>query len=252
MNLFGVAIQIGGLSIRWYGIMIVLAMIFGVWWACFEARRQHQDVEKMFDLCLLLLPCAIIGARIYYVLTHLSQYDSFWEVFKVWEGGLAVHGGILLCVIAACIYVRRHNLSFWRWTDILVPGVIVGQAIGRLGNYFNGELYGPVTDLPWAMYIAGAYRHPTFLYEIICNLLSFGILLFLMKRPHRQGEIFSWYLILYSIGRFFIEFLREDKVMLGEFPIPGSSIVSLACIALGIGLLLFLRRYPRINVYAKN
>ena len=250
MTASGVAISIGPLTIRWYGVLIVLAMVFAVWWVCREAKRQGFDSEVMFDFCLIMIPTAIVGIRLYYVLTHPSEFTDFWGIFKIWEGGLALHGGIISCILVAVWYLRRRNISFWRYADIMMSGVILGQAIGRWGNYFNQEAYGTVTNLPWAVYVAGAYRHPTVLYESAWSVLVFAVLIWLMKRPHRAGNIFSWYLILYSVGRFFIEFVREDRVMIGSLPIPGSGIVSLACIVTGVALLYYQKKTPLLDVYA--
>ena len=189
----------------------------------------------------------VIGARLYYVLFNWSVYRvQPEEIFAVWHGGLAVHGGILLGTLS--IYVCSHiwNLRFWQITDILSPFMILGQAIGRWGNYFNQEAYGyPVSrdSVPWAMYIDGQWRHPTFLYESIWDIIGFILLMIATRSKSsrlREGDISLIYLVYYSCGRLVIEGFRTDSLMFG--PLRAAQLVSVLIIA--VSVLVFILRRP--------
>ena len=213
-----IAFSLGPLTIRWYGIIIAAAFAVGSYLAYRETRRLKMDVEELLNILILIIPSSIIGARLYYVAMRWDFYGQNPSyILRTWMGGLAVHGGIIAAVLAVYLYCRLRRHSFLVWTDILVPSLAIGQAIGRWGNYFNQEAYGYETTLPWAMMIDGAYRHPTFLYESIWNLLVFALLLMLSRRRHGAGVLFAVYLIAYSAGRFFIEMLRTDSLMIGPF-----------------------------------
>lgn len=190
---------------------------------------------------------AIVGARIYYVLFSPAAYLARpAEALAVWHGGLAIHGALIGGITSTVIYARRHGLNFWYWADILAPSIILGQAIGRWGNYMNQEAFGGPTRLPWGIYIEPAKRplewarfthfHPTFLYESLWSLAGFAILLYLSRRQTARpalwpaGSIFLVYAIYYSIGRFFIEGLRTDSLMLG--PVRVAQLVSLGLIVI--------------------
>lgn len=238
MSETGIALQIGSLTIRWYGILISLAMLLGIVLAARNAKNRGLSLDDLVNLILVILPSAVIGARIYYVVFNWSFYAKDpSEIFKTWHGGLAIHGAVIFAVIAAAIYLKKKKQSFWIWTDILVPSLILGQAIGRWGNYFNGEAYGAVTTLPWGIFVDGAYHHPTFLYESLWDLGVFVVLLLLLKRRHKDGDIFAWYLILYSVGRFFVEALRTDSLMLG--PLKMAQVVSVIGVLAGIAIIAF-------------
>ncbi len=251
-----IAFQIGGLTLRWYGILISLSLALGIYLASLQAKKRGYNPEEVFNLSLLILPAAIIGARLYYILMEWSYYgQNPGEIIKIWEGGLAFHGGFILAVIAAFLYMRRKKLKFLPWADIFIPFVALGQSLGRWGNYFNKEAYGYETDLPWGILINGVYRHPTFLYE---SLWDFGLFIFLYKlinkpsktRPYKGGSGLAWYLILYSLGRFFIEALRTDSLMLGSFRV--AQLVSVLGVILGLGLLFYLRKAPGVFLSSKG
>jgi prolipoprotein diacylglyceryl transferase len=220
-------------SVYWYGIIIALAIAVGY----FVARRlgKHFGLEGwVFDEFMLwVIPAAFIGARLWYVIFNLNYYSLYpGKIFAVWEGGLAIHGGIFAGVAVALIWTRVKKIKFLRFADVMSVALILGQAIGRWANYVNQEAYGKPTDLPWAMYIAGEYRHPTFLYESIWNLfLFFGLYHYLSQRS-RSGKVFGLYLAGYSLGRFFIEALRTDSLMLGSFRV--AQIVSIVMFVAGI------------------
>ncbi|PZE19297.1 prolipoprotein diacylglyceryl transferase [Paenibacillus xerothermodurans] len=222
-----VAFTIGALTVNWYGIILGVAAMAGLMLAIQEGKRFGMNPDFFMDLVLLGVPSAIIGARIYYVAFKWEDYrDNPLEIFMVWHGGIAIYGALIGAIIAAVFYVRRMGYSFWRIADICAPGLIIGQAIGRWGNFMNQEAHGgPVSEeflrsalhLPEfiisQMYIKGQFYHPTFLYESLWNVTGLLLLLWLRRRPFlRAGELFISYFIWYSIGRFFIEGLRTDSL----------------------------------------
>lgn len=226
-----IAFTFAGIEVRWYGILISAAMLIGLYLALREIRRLNEDEDLFMNLFFVVIPAAIIGARLYYVAFsgRLAWYLSNpLQIIDTRQGGLAIHGGLLGGFLAGWFFARKYKIPFRKWADAIVPSVILGQAIGRWGNYFNQEAYGRETSLPWALYIDGAYRHPTFFYEFLWNLLVFAWLLRQRHRKHFEGELVLWYFGLYSIGRFFIEGLRTDSLMLGPFRV--AQLLSLALI----------------------
>ena len=241
--------QIGPLALRWYGLLIASAVLIGISLSQYLAKRRGVNPDLLGDLTIWLVLTAIPGARIYYVLFQWQQYTQHPEdIIAVWQGGIAIHGAIIGGTIATLIFARINQISFWQLLDLVVPSLILGQAIGRWGNFFNSEAFGSPTDVPWKLYIPPAnrpqeylnydYFHPTFLYESVWNLGVFVILLFLFfwglkKRNHlKVGTLTFVYLIGYSIGRFWIEGLRTDSLMIASLKI--AQIVSLVAIAFGI------------------
>ncbi|SHK42788.1 prolipoprotein diacylglyceryl transferase [Desulforamulus aeronauticus] len=221
----------GPITIRWYGVLMMMAVLVGTWLALREAKRLGVKGDDIIDLVLICAPISWLGARLYYVIMSWDYYSvNLSEIPKIWHGGLAIHGGILTAMITGYIFTRVRNLRFWQIADIIAPSFILGQAIGRWGNFFNQEAYGYPTDLPWAMYIDGAYRHPTFLYESLWNLMVFGILMFLRRKLPSEGQLFMLYLAMYSLGRFFIEGLRTDSLMIG--PLRAAQVMSIVMIVL--------------------
>ena len=237
-----VAFRLGSLTIHWYGIFIATAVLLGFFLARRLGRRFGMDLSHFEEYLLYAVPIAVVGARLWYVLFNLERYlaDPV-TIFYVWQGGLAIHGLVLACVAFAVFYCRWRGISFWRFTDAASPALLLGQAIGRWGNYANQEAYGRLTDLPWAMYIAGGYRHPTFLYEFFWNLMIVALMLFFVfRRKPLPGQVFALYLAGYSTGRLWIEALRTDSLMLGPFRV--AQLVSIAMIIAGIALYLRARK----------
>lgn len=193
-------------------------MLIGTKLALDEAQRQGIDEDIFLNLILIGAPLGVLGTRIYYVIFNWGYYrHHLLEIPKLWEGGLAIHGGIIMAILVGLWYTRRHQLDFWQIADIAAPSLILGQSIGRWGNFFNQEAYGYPTSLPWAMYIAGDWRHPTFLYESVWNFLLFLFLLRLRRQGSlKTGDLFLAYLGLYSAGRFVVEGFRTDSLMLGS------------------------------------
>jgi phosphatidylglycerol:prolipoprotein diacylglycerol transferase len=222
-------------------------MAIGTYLAYREALRQRLNPDHVFNMILLIIPATIIGARLYYVIFNWNYFFSNpIEIIRVWNGGLAVHGGIIAGVIVVWLYTRHHKIGFLRWTDIFAPSLALGQAIGRWGNFFNQEAYGYETSVPWAMFIDGAYRHPTFLYESICNVLIFVMLMWLIRRRHRIGTVFAAYLVSYSAARFFIEMFRTDSLMLGS--LRAAMLISAICIVIGVGIMHIIRKQEMVDV----
>lgn len=222
-----IAFTLGPLTVHWYGIILGTAALVGLALAVREGKRFGIVPDFFMDLLLIGVPSAVIAARIYYVAFRWQDYqDDFWKVFRIWEGGIAIYGALIGALLAGFFYIRHKGYSFWRIADICAPSLIVGQAIGRWGNFMNQEAYGsPVTEeflrqglhLPnfivEQMFIDGLYRHPTFLYESLWNIAGL-LLLFGLRRMSwlRSGELLFSYFIWYSIGRFFIEGLRTDSL----------------------------------------
>jgi phosphatidylglycerol:prolipoprotein diacylglycerol transferase len=242
-----VAFQLFGISVHWYGIILSFAVIVGLVLAIFEAKRVNFNPEDVVDLVIWALPISILGARFYYVFFNWGFYQrNPGEILAIWHGGLAIHGAVISALITTWVFVKYRQLNFWKTVDIFAPGLILGQAIGRWGNFINQEAYGYETDLPWAMYIDGAYRHPTFLYESLWNFSVFLFLLWLRKKPKLvSGDIFLAYSGLYSLGRFFIEGLRTDSLMLGNIRV--AQLVSAVAIFLSVILIYSNHRKQREN-----
>jgi len=257
--------QLGPLAIRWYGLLIATAVLIGVTLSQYLAKLRHVNPDLLGDLVVWLVLAAIPGARLYYVLFEWEQYQQNpIDAIAIWKGGIAIHGAIIGGAIAALIFARLNKISFWQLADLVAPSLILGQAIGRWGNFFNSEAFGSATDLPWKLYIPPEnrppelvnfdYFHPTFLYEFLWNLMVFGLLVFLFfrdlrRRPRlRLGTLFLVYMAAYSSGRIWIEGLRTDSLMLG--PLRIAQFVSLAGILLGLAGLawLYLLKRPLPDV----
>lgn len=222
-----IAFSIGSLDIHWYGLILGSAALVGLLLAIQEGKRFNISQDFFMDLLLIGVPSAIVGARIYYVAFMWDDYkNNLIDIFKIWNGGIAIYGALIGAIIAAVIYVRKKGYSFWRIADICAPSLLIGQIIGRWGNFVNQEAYGgPTTEgflrdylhLPDfivnQMNVQGVFHHPTFLYESLWNVVGILILLVLRRQKFlRAGELFMSYFIWYSIGRFFIEALRMDSL----------------------------------------
>lgn len=213
-----VAFEVFGIQVRWYGIFIATGMFIAAMILKKFMKEKNYPEDMVYEFLLVVLPSAILGARLYYVIFNWNVYSGdLLRIINLREGGLAIHGGVIAGVIAGFIYCRVKRIHFLEMTDFVAPGLILAQAIGRWGNYANGEAHGGPTDLPWAITVDGVNVHPTFLYESIWNVLIFIFLMWFIKRKPFHGAVFLLYGILYSIGRFFIEGLRTDSLMIGPF-----------------------------------
>ncbi|MFB9760343.1 prolipoprotein diacylglyceryl transferase [Ectobacillus funiculus] len=253
-----IAFQFGPISVHWYGIIIGIGVILGLLLANKEGKRRGISSDSISDLIMLALPIAILTARIYYVIFEWSYYKNHpSEIIAIWHGGIAIHGGVIGAVLTAIWFCRKRNLSFWKLADILAPSLLLGQAIGRWGNFMNQEAHGGSTSRAFLeslhlpefiinqMNIQGTYYQPTFLYESIWSFTGVAVLLLLRRGNLRRGEIFLTYLLWYSVGRFFVEGMRTDSLMLTS-QIRIAQLVSVVCI---IGSL-FIAWYRRKKGYA--
>lgn len=238
-------VNIGPITIYWYSVTMLLAVLTGLFVSTREAKRQNKK-EYIDNLLFYLIIFGIVGARIYYVIFEFDNYKyDLLSIFKVWEGGLAIYGAVLAGLLVIIYYAKKNKKSIIATTDILVPGLIIGQSIGRWGNFFNQEAHGTEVTLEFlqklhlpsfiinGMHINGTYYHPTFLYESLWCLLGFIIILIIRKITKRKkGIVTSAYFIWYGIGRFLIEGLRTDSLYIGSIRV--SQLVSLVLIMTGI------------------
>lgn len=213
-----VAFTLFGMDIMWYGILIgtgfVLAIIL-----CYKRAPKHGiQSDHILDFAIFLIPASIIGARAYYVIFSWENYvGDFWKILNIRNGGLAIHGGIIVGLIVGLLVCKYHKINFLEMADLVLPTVALAQAIGRWGNFFNSEAHGGPTDLPWAVWADGQYVHPTFLYESLWCFALFWFLLWLDKRRAFPGQIACLYGMLYSLERGLVEQLRTDSLMIGSF-----------------------------------
>lgn len=241
-----VALDLGPIQIYWYSIFIFIGMLIACIVIYKEAKKKGIEEDFLVNLTFNTIIFGIIGARLYYVLFNLSYYmNNPIEILQVWNGGLAIHGGIIAGLLFVIFYCRKHEVNLWKMLDIIVVGLIIAQAIGRWGNFFNSEAYGPVTTaekleshgipdfIISGMYILGDYRQPTFFYESMWCL--FGFLAMLIIRKYKKlkiSQLTSFYLIWYGAIRFIIEAMRTDSLMLG--PLKIAQFVSVIFIISGI------------------
>ncbi len=245
-----VLFDFGIIEIKWYSFLIFLGMLIAYFLINKEAKKKKLPGEYLSDMFFYGIIIGILGARIYYVLFNISYYlNNPVEIFMIWHGGLAIHGGIIAGLIFLIIYTKKKKINLWLLLDIVVVGLIIAQAIGRWGNFFNSEAYGRIVDfntlknlhIPQfiikGMYIDGAYREPTFLYESLFSFLCFLVLLIVRKnKKQKTGILTAIYVIWYGIERFFIEILRSDSLMLG--PIKIAQVISIIAIIFGIWLII--------------
>lgn len=257
-----VAIDLGIIKIYWYSILVLIGIIA----ACFiiyrESRKNNLKKEDLIDLMFYVIIFGIVGARIYYVLFNLNYYlNNPLNIIALWNGGLAIHGGILGGLITTIFFCKKKKINLTKMLDIIVVGIIIGQAIGRWGNFFNGEAFGPITTLAYlesihipkfiinGMLIDGAYHIPTFLYESLWCLLGFIIMIILRKLKNLPlGTLTSFYLIWYGAERFIVERLRTDSLMLLNIKV--AQVVSIIFIISGI--VLFIYNLKKKNKYSKT
>lgn len=262
-----IALQIGPLAIRWYGLLIVTGVFLGAVYAARQAPRRGIASEHVWNGLVLVVVLGIIGARLYHVFSNPQGGGLGWpwyrehplDILKVWEGGLGIYGAIIGGIVGVIVYARYHKLPLLTLLDLGAPGLALGQALGRWGNFFNQEVYGPPTGSSWwGVRIDAAHRittypisqypestlfHPTWMYESLWCLALFLVLAFLVWKMNdrlRAGDLFVGYVVGYAAGRFWIEFFRPDAWMLG--PLATAQWVSLALIAAGVALFIVRRR----------
>ncbi|MCD8503306.1 MAG: prolipoprotein diacylglyceryl transferase [Bacillaceae bacterium] len=254
-----VALDLGVIKVYWYGLIIGMGAFIGYLLANREMIRRGLPKDLLGDLLVLAIPIAIVSARIYYVIFKWSDYiDQPLKAFAIWEGGLAIHGGLIGGVVTGIIFAKKRGVSFWKLADITAPSILLGQAVGRWGNFMNQEAFGG--EVPRAflenlylptfmidqMYIGGAYYHPTFLYESLWSLAGVAILIYLRRFNMRRGELFLTYIIWYSFGRYFIEGLRTDSLMMFGF-LRTAQVISLVSIVGAVMILIYRRKMGLAN-----
>lgn len=222
-----VAFSIGGFDIRWYGILIATGIILGILISQYNCKWREVDFDNLLNIVLLSLPIGIVGARLYYVIFEFDNYkNNIIDAFNIRNGGLAIHGGLIFAIGTALIYTKIKKLNFIKFADVAAPSIILAQALGRWGNFFNQEAHGDAVSYEFikhfpmfiqkGMNINGIYYNPTFLYESIWNITVFMILMVVLRKCKKDGIVFFTYIGLYSIGRFIIEGMRTDSLMLGN------------------------------------
>jgi len=255
-----IALQLGGLAIHWYGIIIASGVLLAVYLSSKEATRRNVNEDHILNLILWALPFTLIGARLYYVAFKWPYYAAHpSEIIAIWHGGIAIYGGLIAAVIVFIVYTRVQWLSIWLILDIVSPTVMIAQAIGRWGNFMNQEAFGAVTSKAFLegihlpnfiiqqMFINGAYRQPTFLYESFWNVVGFALIMSVRHHSHwfKQGEIFLSYVMWYSFGRFFIEGMRTDSL----YVMPGlrvSQLLSVILFVSAIAIWAYRRRHNNL------
>ena len=254
-----VAIDLGFLKIYWYSITMFLGVLVGIIVAYIEIKRKKIDTTKFENMAFYAILSGFIGARIYYCLFNLDYYlANPLEIIMIWHGGLAIHGGIIGAVVAMYLYCKKHELSIVEMLDICAPALIIGQVIGRWGNFFNSEAHGGIVTRSFleslhlpnfiinGMYINGNYYHPTFLYESLLNLICFIILMALRRNKKiRLGIITGIYLMWYAIVRFFIESLRTDALMLGSLRM--AQVISVVIFIVGLVFIILSKKKEKYN-----
>ena len=248
------ALDIGN-GIYWYGILIALGLVLAVCFAMTQRRKYGISEDNILDSVLWGIPCGVIGARLYYVIFYLDSFRNadggidFKQVIAIWDGGLAIYGGIIAVVLVALVLSRVKKFSLWAMMDLVVMGLLIGQAVGRWGNFMNREAFGTETTLPWRMQLtlrSGELVevHPTFLYESLWNVIGLLLIVFVVSKARRfDGENTCFYFLWYGIGRFFIEGLRTDSLYLFDWtlfdqPIRVSQALSVVMIVVSLIVLL--------------
>jgi phosphatidylglycerol:prolipoprotein diacylglycerol transferase len=269
-----VIFTIGGLSLRWYGVIVMLGVIAGSLMVERVLKQHGENSEAIWDALVWVLPLGIVGARLWYVINATLGGDTRYandpaEIFKVWHGGLHIFGGLLVGGATLLYYLNKNKLDVWLFLDAAGPAMLIGQGIGRIANFINQELYGPPTTLPWGIPISAEHRlpqfqdlakfpvdttrfHPTFVYEMLWNFAAAGVLLWLARRYGKSlkpGTLFAGWLIAAGVGRTWIElFFRPDQPKIGNSIISYSAVVS-ALMAI-VGAIMLMARYKALNIQA--
>lgn len=245
-----VAFELFGRQIMWYGVIICIGMILSVLYAKWRFKKEGFTDDQFYNYVIFLIPISVVCARLYYVIFDPTpNYNSFYDVIAIWEGGIGIYGGIIGGAIVSVVYAKVTKKPILRVLDCVAPAVMIGQFIGRWGNFINAEAHGGTTSLPWRMgiaeYVEGVpynevlaeFYHPTFLYESLWNMLGFALLHFVMiKRKCFDGQFAFFYLAWYGFGRGFIEILRSDSLEI--FGMKVSALVGFGCAAI-FGVLFF-------------
>lgn len=243
-NINPIAFSILSKDVRWYALILTSGLLLGALFVLLNAPKNGVSQDAILDIVLFGTPTAIVFARAYYVICEWDYYSAHKdEIVKIWNGGIAIYGAIIGAVFAAFLYCRLKKLDVGKIFDECSFGLLIGQIVGRWGNFVNAEAYGGETTLPWRMYIAeiGKAVHPTFLYESLWNLMGFALLLIYKKHKKFNGEIFLMYIAWYGFGRFFIESLRTDSLYIPNTGIRTSQLLAAVSVFASIGIILYKR-----------
>ena len=244
------AFSVFGIEVYWYGLIIALGLVLAIMYGIREAERTGLSQDDLLNMILIAVPTAIVCARIYYVVFSWDSYrDDLWSVFDIRSGGLAVYGGIIGAAVVIYLYCRRKKISMGLVMDLLAVGLLIGQCVGRWGNFVNGEAFGSATGLPWAMtirrgdYVVASMVHPTFLYESLWNFAGIWLLLLYKRHTRFKGEVFCGYMAWYGLGRMWIEGLRMDSLYIGNLRV--SQMLAGITLVAGIYLIVWGRHRAR-------
>lgn len=245
------AFHIGAKPIYWYAVIILTGFLLGMFFVARNSKTYGVDSENVMDIALFGLVFGIIGARIYYVCFALDEFTSIADIFKIWNGGLAIYGGIIAAFISTAVYCRIKKLNMLNVFDVCCPGLFIGQAIGRWGNFVNAEVFGRETALPWGMSVNGSVPvHPLFLYESLWNVLGLIILCMFRNKKTADGQVVCFYVGWYSLGRLFLEGMRDPAYIL--YAVPGvlgiSQIVALCGVIGSVVMFTVLTKRSKQNI----
>lgn len=241
-----VAFSIFGIDIMWYGILMAVGMILGTLIAIKEAKRVGIKEDYVLDLAIFAIPIGLFGARLYYVIFNWEYYSqNISQILNFRGGGMAIHGALIGGILTGYVFTKIRKIDFFKMADAVILGMPLAQSIGRWGNFINQEAHGGPTNLPWGIMVDGVKVHPTFLYESVWDLAIFIFLLVFRKKKKYEGQVIVYYIILYSLGRFFIEGLRTDSLMIGSLKM--AQVISLVGIIGGIISHIYLIKKNRLN-----
>lgn len=259
-----VAFTVGNHPVYWYGILMACGVLLGLLLCSKQAKRFGLKEDNLLDLVLWGVPVGILGARTYYVIFYLDLYRNadgkldFGRMIAIWDGGLAIYGTVIATLLLALIYCRRHHIRLGAMTDLCVMGLLVGQVVGRWGNFMNREAFGAETTLPWRMRLwtsVSSYIevHPTFLYESLWNLIGLALIFFVVSRARRfDGESTWFYFLWYGLGRFWIEGLRTDSLYLFNWTLFGERIRVSQALSLAVAILSAFMLFYRIRIQRRT
>lgn len=250
LNKIAISLFDGTITIRWYAIFICLGILLAYFYFLYRGKKNEAiDEDNLINIVLFVVPIAIIGARFLFVLTSDIHYKSFLEMIAIWNGGLAIYGAIIFGFLTIVVYSKVKRLNLFKILDAICPAVLIGQILGRWGNFFNGEAFGSsvnVESLPWRMVVNGVPAHPTFLYESLWNLIGFIIANILYKNKKFNGQIFTFYISWYGFGRAFIEMLRTDSLYVGKIKLM--VVLGFGCFIVGTILYFYLLKKEKHSI----
>ena len=233
--MYPILFRLGPITIRFYGVMVATAFLIAIYLAKAEAQRKGLGSQCIIDFASLAIVSGIVGARLYYVISHIDCFtDNLLDIIKIWEGGLSFHGGILAGFLTGIWFTRKRGIPFWKFADSAAPAIILAQAVGRVGCFLNGCCFGKETTVPWAvifrnpqsMAVLNVPLHPTQLYEMAGNLSIFLLLWRLRIKKMHDGYIFLLYAILYSVLRCAVGYFRADSMYLCNIKVPWTYVVA--------------------------